>query len=612
MNNNNSTFIPKICKAYISIGFFVLYVLTSFSQDQSKSDSLKLIFKKNKYERSKKLEILKDIIGYETNTEEILIFSRELIESAKEMDSIEYLYSGYLQIGNAHRLNGDLTDALENYFKASKIADDENFLSEQGDIKVAIADVYSIMGDSKKAVGYYRNSLRLLQKRLKAEDADFYDTINLASAELNLGDEYFNQKELDSAFYYFNESSNVFKAAKYDLGEAYAFGNIGLVLVEKGDNEIAKLNLNKAIKILTEYEDFSPVCVYLNALSDVYLKEGKIEKALEYAEKSLALAKENGFKEEISNGFLKLSRIYKKRKRYKNSLEFFEKHIIYRDSVNNIDKVQEMADIESKSKIAIANEKAKVIEEQNKTQKIILFGGGIALLIIAFSAVKLFRNNKIIAEEKKRSDGLLKNILPDETAKELKENGTVKAKKFDSVSVLFTDFKGFTQFSENLTPEELVKSIDYYFSKFDEIIEKYGLEKIKTVGDAYMCAAGLPFPKEDHAYKITLAALDIVNFVNRTMRNASNDKPKLAIRVGINSGSVVAGVVGTKKFAYDIWGDAVNVASRMESSGGVGRVNISEDTFQILKDREDLYFEARGAIEAKGKGKINMYFVEKL
>ena len=271
-----------------------------------------------------------------------------------------------------------------------------------------------------------------------------------------------------------------------------------------------------------------------------------------------------------------------------------------------------MATQETKFQVEKKQAQVDLLNEQRKTQRIISIGIGIALFLIAIFAIFLFRNNKIIAKEKKRSDGLLKNILPEETAEELKEKGTVEAKRFESVSVLFTDFKGFTQFSETLSPEELVKSIDFYFSKFDEIIEKHGLEKIKTVGDAYMCAGGLPFPSKDHSYRITLAALDIVEFVKESMNDVSNEKAKLDIRVGINTGSVVAGVVGTKKFAYDIWGDTVNVASRMESSGAVSRVNISESTYDLLKDNKALQFEARGAIEAKGKGKVNMFFVNKV
>ncbi|MCI2230519.1 tetratricopeptide repeat protein [Polaribacter sp. MSW13] len=599
------------------MGFFTLCTFQSFSQDQSLSDSLKIKFKKNNYQRAQKLKILEDIAFSETNTDEILIYSKELIESAKEMDSAKYIYSGYLQMGNAYRLNGDLTEALDHYFKASKVALDKNLNSEYASIKIAIADAYSIMEDSKNAVSYYRSSIKLLK------EINPLDTINLASAHLNLGDEYYNQQKLDSALYYFKESERLFKAAKSEVGEAYNLGNVGLVYAEKDENIKAEKNLNEAIRVLTEIEDFYPICVYLNAMSDIYAAKKQNKKALEYSQKSLDLAEKYGFKDQISDGFLKLSTIYEKRGQYKNSLNLYKKHVIYRDSVSNVDKVKAMADLETKSKLAIADEKAKleltkqqakteILNEQNKTQKIIVIAIGIALLLIGFISVSLFKNNKIIAKEKTRSDNLLKNILPDETAKELKENGSVRAKRFESVSVLFTDFKGFTQFSENLTPEELVKSIDFYFSKFDEIIEKHGLEKIKTVGDAYMCASGLPFPSQDHAYKITLAALDIVNFVNRTMLNAANDKPKLAIRVGINSGSVVAGVVGTKKFAYDIWGDAVNVASRMESSGAVGRVNISESTFNILKDNKEFFFESRGAIEAKGKGKINMYFVDHL
>ncbi len=218
------------------------------------------------------------------------------------------------------------------------------------------------------------------------------------------------------------------------------------------------------------------------------------------------------------------------------------------------------------------------------------------------------KTKKIIEQEKDRSEQLLLNILPEETALELMETGKVKAKKFAEVSVLFTDFEGFTQYSESLSPEELVKSVDFYFSKFDKIIEKHGLEKIKTIGDSYMCAAGVPFPMKNHAIAMMYAALEILEFVEESKKENSALGAHFEIRIGINSGSLIAGVVGSKKFAYDIWGDTVNMASRMESCSESGKINISENTFQLVKD--SFSCKERGKIEVKNKGMVSMYFVE--
>jgi class 3 adenylate cyclase len=214
-----------------------------------------------------------------------------------------------------------------------------------------------------------------------------------------------------------------------------------------------------------------------------------------------------------------------------------------------------------------------------------------------------------ISKEKKRSDELLLNILPEETAEELKATGSAKAKSFDLVSVLFTDFKNFTQASEKLTPEELVAEINYCYSEFDRIITKYGIEKIKTIGDSYMCASGLPVTNTTHPEDIVNAGLEMVDFIHRNkIDREAKGQPYFELRLGINSGPVVAGIVGIKKFAYDIWGDTVNTASRMESSGAVGRVNISGATYELVKEK--FICSYRGKIEAKNKGTIDMYFVD--
>jgi len=210
--------------------------------------------------------------------------------------------------------------------------------------------------------------------------------------------------------------------------------------------------------------------------------------------------------------------------------------------------------------------------------------------------------------EKQRSDDLLHNILPHETAEELKATGKAVARHFDTATILFTDFKGFTQMSEVVTAAELVEELNACFKAFDGLMEKYRIEKIKTIGDAYMAAGGLPDPQHGSAADVVRAALEMQAYMMQHRKeHETHCRPYFEMRVGIHSGSVVAGIVGVKKFQYDIWGDTVNTASRMESSGEVGKVNISEATYALVKD--EFVCEFRGEIEAKGKGKMGMWFV---
>ena len=214
-----------------------------------------------------------------------------------------------------------------------------------------------------------------------------------------------------------------------------------------------------------------------------------------------------------------------------------------------------------------------------------------------------------ISLERNKSDQLLLNILPAETAQELKEHGTAVPKRYDNATVLFTDFSGFTRIASGMSPEQLIEELNYCFRHFDTILEKYGLEKIKTIGDAYMCVAGVPSPLQQHATRSIQAGQEIVQFMNQRIKEKQEAGQEYwNMRMGIHSGPVVAGVVGKKKFAYDIWGDTVNVASRMESNGEVGRINISEATYELVKSEFDC--EHRGKIYAKNVGEVSMYFVK--
>ncbi len=230
---------------------------------------------------------------------------------------------------------------------------------------------------------------------------------------------------------------------------------------------------------------------------------------------------------------------------------------------------------------------------------------------VAERTAEVVAQSQEIEGQKVRIEGLLLNILPREVSEELKVNGKATARRHNDVTVMFTDMKGFTKVAEQMTPEELVHELDECFIKFDGITARYGIEKIKTIGDSYMCACGVPSGDQDHAIKCVLAALEVRDLMEqwRREREARGQEPWI-LRIGIHSGPVVAGVVGKRKFAYDIWGDTVNTASRMESSGKPGEVNISGTTYELIKE----FFECehRGRIEAKNKGSIDMYFVRRL
>lgn len=279
----------------------------------------------------------------------------------------------------------------------------------------------------------------------------------------------------------------------------------------------------------------------------------------------------------------------------------------------------------SQKEMVLQQQKAEIGEKEaalklQKTQRNLLLAlAGIILLVAVgifsrYNATKrhnavLAEKNKIIEQERKRSEELLLNILPGAIAEELKRTGTAEARHYDNATVLFTDFKGFSAISKILTPEQLVHDLDYAFKNFDQIIGKFGLEKIKTIGDAYMCAGGIPDEAGNHPRNVVRAAIEIQEFLHTwNTDRAMQGLPAFEARIGIHTGPLVAGVVGSKKFAYDIWGDTVNIASRMESSGAPGKVNISSSTFSWVKN--DYQCEYRGRVPAKNVGEIDMYFVE--
>lgn len=319
---------------------------------------------------------------------------------------------------------------------------------------------------------------------------------------------------------------------------------------------------------------------------------------------------------ELKDIYKGLADSYGELKDFKNAYLYQQLLLGVKDTLYNIDTDKKLGtllfnfELEKKeNRISLLTKDQEIKAQEIKRQRLVKNGfiGGFAIVLL-FAGVFFAQRNRI-SKEKKRSDELLLNILPEETAEELKATGTAKTRSYESVTVLFTDFKNFTQASEVLTAEELVGEINYCYSEFDKIMAKHGIEKIKTIGDSYMCAGGLPVANNTHPVDTVNAGIEMVKFIERNKaERIAQGKPFFELRLGVHTGPVVAGIVGIRKFAYDIWGDTVNTASRMESSGEVGKVNISEATYALIKDH--FHCTSRGKVKAKNKGEIEMYFVE--
>jgi adenylate cyclase len=584
---------------YLLIGFCFLFTPGVWAQDQKIADSLARIYRADTLQGEAKLELLRQLAFNEVNDLGLALrYAEELISLSGQQGNYVYLQRGYFQKGNKKRLTGDLEEAMDAYFKSGEAARKANFITGQGNAYSAIGDLYSISNHHQNAQLYYQKAIATLRR------SD--DSISLASAIFNAGDEFLNHKVFDSALLFFKESGRIFEKANYLSGKAYSVGNIGMVYANTGANHLAEKNINEAIRLLEETEDYYPICVYLLSMCDIYRHKGDERTALSYAQRSLKLAQQYGLKEQISDANLKLSELYEKAGNQGASFRYYKDHIAYRDSVNDIKTVQQMADLRTDYEVSQKQVEVDLLNQEKRNQQIIVVSLAIILSLATLILGTLYWFYRSISREKKRSEGLLLNILPAETAQELKRNGRVEAVRFNEVTVLFTDFVEFSRLAEHVEPEQLVKSIDYYFRGFDDITTKYGLEKIKTIGDSYMCACGLPSANPTHAVNVILAAQEMISLINRELA-ALDGRCHFDVRIGVHTGPVVAGIVGTKKWQYDIWGDTVNIASRMESMSRPGRVNLSETTFQQIK--HDFACEYRGEIEVKNRGPLKMYFL---
>ncbi|NNC70827.1 MAG: tetratricopeptide repeat protein [Flavobacteriaceae bacterium] len=641
----------------ISLIYTILFLggTTVIFSQTSNIDSLKVIIDTSARD-SNKVNSLNELSIQILNNEDIsqsLVYSKQASQLATEIGFKKGLAYAQKNIGLAEYYQGNYQFVLEHWTNSL-----ETFEEIQDTLGIAnmvnnLGAVYYSQGGYAKALDYYLRSLSISQKledTLRIATAlvniggtysdgvndyekalEYYDKLEVYLSRLNdnqittayllgKGEIYQKRNELDKALDLYLEALPLNINDAYE--KAHINGMLGKLYALKGEKSKAINYLNNAYNYASENNQKLQMTQSLLGLAEVY-QEDDANKALEIYRKAEVIAQEIGTPNELRDIYKGMSAAYSNQGNYAKAYDFQSKHLTLKDSVFNLetnDKIRGLQfnfDLEKKEdEIDLLEKEAEIARERDKREKTFTYASVIAaglILLLALGLLRRYRyiqrTNKIIANEKDRAESLLLNILPHETAMELQEHGKVKAKQFNSITVLFTDFIGFTRSSENLSPEELVKSVDFYFSKFDEIMEKHGLEKIKTIGDAYMCAAGLPFPKLDHSIIAVNAAFEMVQFVEQAKKRKDNIK-HFDIRVGLNTGPVVAGVVGTKKFAYDIWGDTVNVASRMESKSERGRINVSENTYQLIKDHFEC--EYRGEIDVKNKGMMKMYFVNGL
>jgi len=609
----------------------------------------------NKLYKAEALRIQGESVHYRGEITKAKTLFEESLQVSIQENHIPGMAKAYNNIGNILAEQGVYTKSLEYYKKSLALSEQISNKTLMANTTIAMGIIYYDQGNALISLKLFEQALDMISK---TDDVRVIGRINN-----NIGVIYHEQGNYNLAMEYFNRALNLFERISEKRGMASSLNNIGDLYASQNNFDEALAYNFQSLEIRELLDDKRGMANCYNVIGDNYNEQGNQTEALKYyimsaeireklgekramsrvygnignlfleqdnynegtnwCTKAKELSMEIGAKMEEKDACLCLYKAFKALEQPKLALTYFERAADIEQELKVEETARTLQKFEFKKIIlqdSLRKEKEKLIIEQrhreevsqkNKQRNIFLFSG-LAVLAMAgglFSRLRYIRKSRaIIQKEKDRSDKLLLNILPAETAEELKIHGAVKAQQFDMATVMFTDFKGFTFMSEKLSAQELVSEIDFCFKAFDEIILKHKLEKIKTIGDAYMCAGGLPVANTTNPIDVVRAAIDIRDFMlNLKQKRQAEDNEYLEVRIGIHSGPVIAGVVGTCKFQYDIWGDTVNTAARMESSGEVGQVNISQNTFDLVK--EHFNCTHRGKIKAKNKGSIDMYFV---
>lgn len=604
----------EICRALIVLSCILINYNNALSKE--KLDSLESLLKTS-ISDSEKVEICNHIaliyiqMGSTVYSSKIEKFNSLAIELSKKSK----IQKGFAE---ALLIRGKIgISARHDFGKATKDFLDAKSLFELNSDSSGVSKCYLQIGLISYLIQFYDDAINNFKYSLNYNSKT--DLLTSGTANYLTALSYIELKKFDTAGLFFNNAIEVFNKTKDDQGiiQCYSYMAKMFILTNKlieAQNCIAKVDSFTSIG-----SDLQTKARTLAIKSGLYLKLNNIGSAIKAGLEAHQLALE--FNDELTTieANTNLFKAYELKGDYKNAFNYLLELKTLNDSLYSANSGQRVSEIRNKyeyeKQLLIEQqqqEKQSAIVESKMQREKVIRNSILAFLIIAIVfLIFVYNQRRNLAKAKKISEELLLNILPVSVAEELKISGRVHAENYDSVSVMFTDFINFTKISSSLSAKNLVSEIDYYFSGFDKIISKYKIEKIKTIGDAYMCASGVPLANPNHAMDMVNAAFEINNFINETAeKREKENKPFFQIRCGINSGSVVAGVVGKTKFAFDIWGETVNIASRLESGGQAGKINISGNTHELIKHKFNCNY--RGKIEVKNLGEIDMYFVESL
>jgi class 3 adenylate cyclase/Tfp pilus assembly protein PilF len=585
------------------------------------------------------------------NYREAITWYEQALEIDRKTGFKQNLATRYNNLGLAYKKLG-LYDRAAEYYKQALVLDEE-----QRDT-ISIAKSYNNLGSIYDSRGRYDSSIYYYERSLKLKEA-LEDSAGMAVSLNNIGVVYKSWGKYDASVEYFEEALKIERVLgrtqeipkrlnnigltynlRKDYGKALDIFNEALQMAQAQNNQelIANIysNIGYSYMSLRKYEEATGymvmardiyeasgnqanVATVLANLAEVYSLKGDYNRAMNLLSQSTNISEEIRMRDQSKKNYLAYSELYTAMGNFSEALNYYKKYVGLKDTLYAEDIHQQLADFEVRYETEKKDNEITLLRQTQEIQELRIkkdlvlrnsLIAGLAMLFLLVAVVYWFllqkrTINKALAAEKTKSDLLLQNILPAGIAHDLKETGKTEPQLYEHVTICFTDMCGFTEMASQMEPKKLIDELNMIFTAFDNIIETHHCERIKTIGDSYMAVCGLPGEDARHAENIIRSAVEMVQYLEK--KNLDSEI-EWKMRVGIHSGPVIAGVVGTRKYLYDVFGDTINTASRIESASEPMRINVSDSTYELVKDI--FKFETRGQIEVKGKGKVSMYFLK--